>query len=138
MTQQDSAPAGGQPSEPDPSRHTVLVVDDDVSLARLVRAILRTADYEVATACNGEEALEVAANVHPDVIVLDLRMPRMDGPEFFRALRARGDYTPILVASSFGARTAQKELGAEGAIEKPFDPEALITAVTRLSEMSHP
>jgi CheY-like chemotaxis protein len=103
-----------------------------------VRAILRTADYEVATACNGEEALEIAANVHPDVIVLDLRMPRMDGPEFFRALRARGDFTPILVASSFGARTAQKELGAEGSIEKPFDPEALITAVTRLSEMSHP
>ena len=119
-------------------RPRVLVVDDDVSLSRLVRAILRTADYEVAQAYNGIEGLEVASREHPDVIVLDLQMPQMDGRGFFRELRARGDQTPVLVSSSDGARSAQKELGAEGAIEKPFDPDALIAAVTQLFQASRP
>ena len=118
------------------SRPRVLVVDDDVSLSRLVRAILRTADYEVAQAYNGIEGLEVAGREHPDVIVLDLQMPQMDGRGFFRELRARGDRTPVLVSSSFGASTAQRELGAEGSIEKPFDPDDLVEAVGRLFEAS--
>ena len=118
------------------SRPRVLVVDDDVSLSRLVRAILRTADYEVAQAYNGIEGLEIADREHPDVIVLDLQMPQLDGRGFFKELRARGDHTPVLVSSSFGARTAQRELGAEGSIEKPFDPDALVDAVARLFEAS--
>jgi two-component system response regulator MprA len=113
-------------------RPRVLVVDDDVSLSRLVRAILRTANFEVAQAYNGIEGLEAAGREHPDVIVLDLQMPQMDGRGFFRELRARGDQTPVLVSSSFGARSAQRELGAEGSIEKPFDPDALVDAVARL------
>jgi DNA-binding response OmpR family regulator len=131
MPDQDDTPAplNGSASE---HRRRVLVIDDDVSLSRLVRAILRTADYEVAQAYNGIEGLEVAGREHPDVIVLDLQMPQMDGRGFFRELRARGDYTPVLLSSSYGARTAQKELGAEGAIEKPFDPDALVAAVGRL------
>jgi DNA-binding response OmpR family regulator len=62
----------------------------------------------------------------------------MDGRGFFRELRARGDQTPVLVSSSYGALTAQKELGAEGAIEKPFDPDALVAAVTQLFQASRP
>lgn len=114
----------------------VLVVDDDVSLSRLVRAILRTAQYEVAQAYNGIEGLEAASRERPDVIVLDLQMPQLDGRGFFRELRARGDYTPVLVSSSYGARSAQQELGAEGSIEKPFDPDALVAAVARLFQAS--
>jgi len=125
--------SNGSSSEP---RGRVLVVDDDISLSRLVRAILHTADYEVAQAYNGIEALEVASREHPDVIVLDLQMPQLDGRGFFKELRARGDHTPVLLSSSYGARTAQKELGAEGAIEKPFDPDALVAAVERLFEAS--
>ena len=140
MHKTDGAPAMSSPSNnggmtPDP-RPRVLVIDDDVSLSRLVRAILRTADYEVAQAFNGIEGLEVVSREHPDVIVLDLQMPQMDGRGFFRELRARGDQTPVLVSSSFGARSAQKELGAEGSIEKPFDPDALVAAVTELFEAS--
>lgn len=139
--QRSDAPATSSPStEGAVSNHRprVLVVDDDVSLSRMVRAILRTADYEVAQAYNGIEGLELASREHPDVIVLDLQMPQMDGRGFFRELRARGDQTPVLVSSSYGARSAQKELGAEGAIEKPFDPDALIAAVTELFEASRP
>jgi two-component system response regulator AtoC len=108
------------------------VVDDDAALVKLLRTILRTADYEVSTAVNGSDALDVAGRQHVDLIVLDLRMPVLDGPGFFRQLRARGDNTPVLVTSSFGARDAQRELGAEGAIEKPFDPEELLRAVDKL------
>jgi len=113
-------------------RRTVLVVDDDASLVRLLRTILRSADYEVTTAGNGSDALEVAEHQHLDVIVLDLRMPVLDGPGFYRQLRARGDKTPVLVTSAFGARDAQRELGAEGAIDKPFDPDDLLEAVDNL------
>jgi DNA-binding response OmpR family regulator len=135
MQQQDTTPA--QPTDSDGAQANdlkprVLVIDDDVSLSRLVRAILRTADFEVAQAYNGLEGLEVASREHPDVIVLDLQMPQMDGRGFFRELRARGDLTPVLVSSSYGARSAQQELGAEGSIEKPFDPDALVAAVARL------
>ena len=142
MQETDDATAMPSPSanggSTNGSRPRVLVVDDDVSLSRLVRAILRTADYEVAQAFNGIEGLEVASREHPDVIVLDLQMPQMDGRGFFRELRARGDQTPVLVSSSYGARSAQKELGAEGAIEKPFDPDALVAAVTQLFQASRP
>ena len=120
--------------EPPPpiGRRTVLVVDDDEALLRLLKAILRSADYDVSTALNGSDALDVTEHQHPDVIVLDLRMPVLDGPGFFRALRARGDTTPVLVTSSFGAFDAQRELGAEGAIAKPFEPDALLEAVGSL------
>lgn len=114
------------------SRHAVLIVDDDAGLLRLLSTILRSADYLVCTAVNGSDALDVAGQHHVDVIVLDLRMPVLDGPAFFRELRARGDRTPVLVTSSYGAHDAQKQLGAEGAIEKPFDPDELLEAVGAL------
>jgi CheY-like chemotaxis protein len=111
---------------------SVLVVDDDASLIRLLRVILRTANYHVETAVNGLDALDLTDRQHIDVIVMDLQMPVLDGAGFFRELRARGDQTPVLVASSYGAHSARKELGAEAAIEKPFDPEDLIEAVAGL------
>ncbi len=118
-------------SGPDAKRRTVLVVDDDQGLLKLLKLILID-DYDVTTALNGSDALDVAARQHLDAIVLDLRMPVLDGPGFFRELRARGDTTPVLVTSSFGALDAQRELGAEGAIEKPFEPDELLAAVDSL------
>jgi DNA-binding response OmpR family regulator len=109
-----------------------LIVDDDAGLLRLLTTILRAADYDVATALNGFDALDVTERRHFDAIVLDLRMPVLDGPGFFRELRARGDTTPVLVTSSVGARDAQRELGAEGSIEKPFEPDDLLDAVGSL------
>jgi DNA-binding response OmpR family regulator len=114
------------------SRPTVLIVDDDAGLLRLLKAILRTANYDVATAINGSDALEVAERQHLDLIVLDMRMPVLDGPGFFRELRARGDTTPVLLTSALAVRDAQRELGAEGSIQKPFEPEDLLEAVGSL------
>lgn len=126
-----TAGEGNGASEEAP-RLAVLVVDDDDSLLKLFRAILRSADYDVTTAGNGSEALEVVQRQHLDVIVMDLKMPVLDGPGFFRKLRASGDTTPVLITSAFGARDAQRQLGAEGAIEKPFDPDELLLAVGKL------
>jgi DNA-binding response OmpR family regulator len=114
------------------TRPRVLIVDDDVSLSRLLSMILRTANCDVLTAFDGLRALEVARSQEIDLIVLDLSMPALDGRGFFRELRREGHKVPVLIASAYGARSAQVELGAEGAIEKPFDPDALIQAISNL------
>jgi len=111
---------------------SVLVVDDDVNLTRLLRTILRSAGFEVLTAEDGFAALEVTKERAPDLIILDLRMPLMDGHEFYRELRGRGIQTPVLITSAYGARAAQRELGAQGAIEKPFDPDRVVEVVEQI------
>jgi CheY-like chemotaxis protein len=110
----------------------VLIVDDDAPLARMLSLTLRDGGFEVMSAANGQMALEQVTAAQPDAIVLDLEMPVMDGRAFFRELRARGDATPVLVLSAYGARRAQRELGADGHLDKPFDPEALVGAVREI------
>ena len=107
----------------------VLIVDDDRNLSLLVATTLRMGGLEVTTATDGVGAFEMLDREDIDAIVLDLRMPGMDGRTFYRELRARGHQAPVLIASAFGARAAQLELGAQGALEKPFDPERLLDVV---------
>ncbi|MGE0058703.1 MAG: response regulator [Dehalococcoidia bacterium] len=110
----------------------ILVVDDDVNLTRLLRAILRTSGFEVVTCGDSTEGLTIAENQDFNLIILDLRMPVMDGRTFYRELRQRGVKVPVVIASAYGARAAQAELGAQAAIEKPFDPDRLIDTVNRI------
>lgn len=110
----------------------VLVIDDDAALNRLVSLVLRTDGMEVVTAYNGVEGLYLAEKHQPDVIILDLEMPVMDGRSFYRELRKRGDDTPVIIMSSFGARSGALELGAQGAVAKPFDGDDLCGAVRGL------
>ena len=124
--------AGSETEAHSPSSYRILVVDDDPGLMRLVSAILRSAGYTVVTAPDGNAALEAVQSDDFDAIVLDLRMPVLDGRGFFRELRASGRTTPVLIASAYGARDAQLELGAEGAIRKPFEPDALLAAVAKV------
>ena len=114
------------------SAHNVLVIDDDPNLTRLMATILRTSGIDTVTAMDGWSALEAIEHNDVDAIVLDLQMPKLDGRGFFRELRARGDHTPVLIASAYGARDAQRELGAEASVEKPFDPELLISELQRI------
>jgi DNA-binding response OmpR family regulator len=109
--------------------HTVLIVDDDRNLTVFLSTVLTLEGHQVVTAGDGQVALDVLTGRDVDVIVLDLQMPRMDGRTFFRELRSRGNNTPVLIASAFGAREAQRELGAEGSVEKPFSPEALARSI---------
>lgn len=110
----------------------VLVVDDDPVVQRLVRVTLADEGYEVDVASDGEEALRIASDVHPDAIVLDLEMPRLDGRAAFRELRQRGVRAPVLVLSANGAHAARRELNAEAALDKPFDPFELLRRLERL------
>jgi CheY-like chemotaxis protein len=132
------APQQGDKSQPlfrremPASAHSVLVIDDDPNLTRLMSTILRTSGIDTVTATDGWSALEAIEHNDVDAIVLDLQMPKLDGRGFFRELRARGDHTPVLIASAYGARDAQRELGAEASVEKPFDPELLISELQRI------
>jgi DNA-binding response OmpR family regulator len=111
----------------------VLVIDDDAALNRLVSLVLRTDGMDVVMAYNGVEGLYLAEKHRPDVVILDLEMPVMDGRAFFRELRRRGDGTPVIIMSSFGARAGALELGAEESVAKPFDSEDLCALVRRLA-----
>jgi len=110
----------------------ILVVDDDPSLIRFVSLVLRSEGYEVKTASSGKLALEQIAAESPSLIVLDLRMPEMDGREVYRRARDAGYSGPFVICSAYGAQAARSELGAEESIDKPFDPESLVAKVTGL------
>ena len=111
----------------------VLVVEDDPHMRQLVEEILSDEGYQVRTAQDGQAALEEVARELPGVILLDMRMPRMNGWEFAREFRERyGRRAPIVVltaASDAGQRAA--EIEAEGFLGKPFDLDDLIRVVER-------
>ena len=115
----------------------ILVVDDDPYIRVTVAAVLEDAGYSVATAENALEAAHAIARMPPRVVLLDIRMPGLDGPQLARDLRARNVQSKILVMTA--ARNAQRyarELNAEGYIEKPFAIEELQAAVKRLVHLS--
>jgi len=114
----------------------VLVVEDDAGIARLTKMVLQDEGFEVVTATDGAEALLAVEVVEPDVVVLDLQLPVMDGRSFFRALRASGRCTPVLIVSAAGSQRARVELGAEDALDKPFDIDLLAERVRALARAS--
>ena len=113
----------------------VFVVDDDAAIGRLSRVVLESEGMEVAAFTSSLEALQEVidpASPNPIAIVLDLSMPEMDGREFYRQARSAGFAGPVVIVSAYGAKAAQQELGAEAALSKPFDPEALVSLVKGL------
>jgi DNA-binding response OmpR family regulator len=118
-----------------PGVSKVLVLDDDNALQRLLRLTLTSEGFEVITASNGLEGLEKVDREPPDVILLDLEMPVMDGRTFFRELRKQGNNTPVLILSAYGARDAQRELHADGSLEKPFDADVLMNELKQLARV---
>ena len=110
---------------------TILVVDDEENLRKLVKAYLEQADFRVVTAKNGREALFLARQEKPDLIVLDLMMPEMDGYEFIRVHRKERE-TPIVLLTA-RVEDADKvlglELGADDYVTKPFSPRELTARV---------
>lgn len=104
----------------------VLIVEDEPALRMLLAVTLTDEGYDVCTAEDGRRAIELVEAVQPDAVILDLEMPVMDGRACFRELRSRGFQTPVLILSGSGAVAAAGELGAQAALSKPFDPDALI------------
>ena len=115
-----------------PQSARILVVDDDPSLLSLLRILLATSGFQVTVARDGSEALNLTATNQYDLILLDLEMPGVNGRTFFHRFRAEGKSTPVVVISAYGAEGANREIGAQGFVAKPFEPEALVRTVERL------
>jgi two-component system chemotaxis response regulator CheY len=115
---------------PDLRELRVLVVDDEPYIRATVSAMLEIEGYEVDEAANGADALHAVEHRAPDVILLDMRMPVLDGWGFARELRRRGHRTPIVVmtAARDAARWA-REIAAETFVAKPFGIDDLLSAV---------
>ena len=111
----------------------VLLIDDDDQLADAVRQVLRDAGYSVATVRHGAEALELVKHIAPDLILLDLSMPIMDGWSFttqYRRLAKHGARIVLLTANGAAAEIA-RTLGVDGYVTKPFDDDDLLAVVHR-------
>lgn len=109
----------------------VLVVDDDVNVRDVVRRYLEHAGYAVSLAGTGEQALAVADETDPDLVVLDLMLPGIDGFEVCRRLRQRGSL-PVVMLTARGDeddRIAGLQLGADDYVAKPFSPRELVLRV---------
>ena len=110
----------------------VLVVDDEPAIRELLQLILETEGHAVTLAGDGAEALRCAEAEPPDVIVLDLKMPVMDGHEFARRYRATGGKkAPIVVISAVQRLTEAVDLGACALLAKPFELQVLLDAIGR-------
>ena len=115
------------------SQSPILVVDDDPSILTTVCEILDLEGYPVETAANGAEALRAVERSRPSLVLLDMRMPVLDGWGFARALKERGLELPILVMTAAqNARRWAEEIGADGHLAKPFELPDLLDAVERL------
>ena len=115
----------------------ILIVDDEASARTGLARLLKQADYEVAVAGDGVEALEVAADVAPDVVVTDLRMPNMDGMTLLAKLREQDADLPVLVTTAFADVNAAVEAMRKGAADfltKPIDFDVLALAIERSLE----
>jgi len=110
---------------------TILVVDDEPSIREVVGLYLRRAGYEVVVAEDGQAALDALDTHRPDLVVLDLMLPTVDGIEITRQLRARGD-TPIIMLTARHDETDRilgLEMGADDYVVKPFSPRELVSRV---------
>lgn len=109
----------------------ILVVDDEPRLVSVVEAYLKQEGFDVATASNGQDALFVARESKPDLIILDVMMPEMDGFEFMRAHRREAE-TPIILLTAKveeDDKVIGLELGADDYVTKPFRPRELVARV---------
>src|SRR5258707_5945493 len=119
----------------------ILVVDDDQHITDMLRRALAYAGYSVAAAGSGDEALARTLERPPELIVLDVMLPRMDGLEVARRLRMAGDNVPILMLTARDAvsdRVEGFDAGADDYLIKPFAPEELLVRIRALLRRSQP
>jgi DNA-binding response OmpR family regulator len=115
------------------SRGSVLVVDDEPTIAEVVSRYLRRAGYATEVVADGARAVEVATALDPDLVVLDAKLPRLDGLEVMRRLRAADGLRPAVIMVSGQAAESDRilglRLGADDYVVKPFSPDELVARV---------
>jgi len=121
----------------DAGEKRILVADDDPVILRLIQVNLELEGYQVLTASNGEEAVATATSEHPDLVILDIMMPRLDGYQACERLKAEGVTRDIPIVF-LSAKAQQSDIdkgktyGVEEYLTKPFDPTELLDVVERL------
>ena len=110
---------------------SVLVADDEKNIVQLIKLYLGNEGYRVETAADGQEALEKARRLRPDLVVLDIMMPRMDGLEVCRRLRKESNVPVIMLTARTDDvdKIVGLELGADDYVTKPFNPRELVARV---------
>jgi DNA-binding response OmpR family regulator len=114
------------------SKPFILLVDDETAITDNLAPFLGRSGFEVAVASNGEAALEMVVADKPDLLVLDVLMPRLDGRAVLRSLRQAGNWTPIILLTQVGEaseRAMALEEGADDYLNKPFDPHELVARI---------
>jgi DNA-binding response OmpR family regulator len=122
-------------------RQRILLVDDEIAITGNLAPVMERSGFEVQVASDGLEALEIAASFRPDLIVMDVLMPRMDGRQALREIRAGGDWTPIILLTQVGEsseRAMALEEGADDYLNKPFDPFELMARIRAVLRRARP
>ncbi len=110
----------------------LLLVDDDIGIRASLSAFLARAGFQVEMVLNGEQALATLDKLKPDLVVMDVLMPRMDGREALRRMRQAGNLTPVILLTQVGEATERAmalEEGADDYINKPFEPHELVARI---------
>ena len=114
------------------SKRKILVIEDHPTVREVLRTLLGMEDYEVAVAPNGEAGLALADMLQPEVVILDVGMPGLNGYEVCRAIKSRAEHTRIVMVT---ARTSEederagRQAGADAYLRKPFSPLDILEAV---------
>ena len=119
------------------SKKKILIVDDEIEMAEMVTMRLEASGYEVATVCDGKSGFEKAKQWHPDLVILDIMLPVMDGYEVCSALKKdpRCGKIPIILVSAMDRKydtDLGKKVGADFFFTKPFEPRGLLDKIKEL------
>lgn len=119
----------------------LLLVDDETAITANLAPFLERAGFQVSTAQDGVQAIEQIKRIQPDLVILDVLMPRMDGRQVLRQLRQNGNWTPIILLTQVGEaseRAMALEEGADDYINKPFDPRELVARIRSVLRRARP
>ena len=117
---------------------TILIIEDEIELARVLASYLQKADYSVLIENRGDSGLSAWKNRKPDLVILDLNLPGMDGLDIARAIRKEGE-TPIIMLTARVEETDRLiglELGADDYVTKPFSPREVVARVKTVLKRS--
>jgi CheY-like chemotaxis protein len=123
------------PIEPISDDPSVLITDDNEAWRRAVEDVLVRAGFQTTQATCGEEAIEVVRRERIDIVLIDFHMPRLDGIETLRIIRAQGSWQPAVIMTAHPEQLPAQEtqaLRVESVLEKPADRRVLVTTITRI------
>jgi DNA-binding response OmpR family regulator len=123
------------------TKQRILVVDDEAAITSNLSPFLERAGFEVSTAADGQEALQKVTSFAPDLLVLDVIMPKLDGREVLRRLRKNDIWTPVILLTQVGdsaERAMALQEGADDYLNKPFDPNELMARVLAVLRRASP